>query len=173
MWKKFSLPWGKEILSEKYYARIAREMEKEMVWTKISLFLETLIGLSLQILILKYFMSYSQVAYWKESVAFFPLQRNSVQHPTHNWETKEAVLQKRSWDLSLHRKCCAKLFVILVHKLGRLWCVLRRTRTVDITKTMVLQVMGRPLSICVRNTAWRIQQADAEYCWGSNNFSLG
>lgn len=34
--------------------------------------------------------------------------------------------------------------------------------TAENAEIVALQVMGRPLSICVRNTAWSIQQADAE-----------
>ena len=38
----------------------------------------------------------------------------------------------------------------------------RENCTADLAEIVVLQVMGRPLSICVRNTAWSMQQADAE-----------
>lgn len=34
-------------------------------------------------------MSYSQTAYGKKSDASCPFQRNSVQHPTHRWETEK------------------------------------------------------------------------------------
>jgi len=49
----------------------------------------------------------------------------------------------------------------LIQMQGRLMCT-QDNYTADIVETVVFQVMGRPLSICVRNTAWSIQQVDAE-----------
>lgn len=141
--KKFSPYWWKEIRSEKHHSRIAREIEKKNVLDQdFSIHVDFYSLFNWHVysnshvknfypwLNLQYFISYSQAAYWKKSDAFCPLRRNSVQHPTYSWE---AVLQQRAATLPylgiypFSSKSCANLFMILAHKQGRPWCVLRRT----------------------------------------------
>lgn len=139
----------------------------KMLWTQISLFLEnfTLFDWHLYSsshvknvypwLNLKYFMSYSQTAYGKKSDASCPFQRNSVQYPSHRRESEK---QSQSRGLPL---CLTLGYSSSPEKapaISSWFCYVSR---VD-SDMLVLPTWRKWLLIHVRNTAWSIQQADAE-----------
>lgn len=136
------------------------------LWTQISLFMGTFTLFDRHSfsnshvknvypwLNLKYFTSYSQMAYGKKSDASCPLQSSLVQNPAHRWES-EKHSQSRGLPLCLtlgYFPSPAKVKLIC----SWFCCVSR----IDSDMLMLPTWWRRWLSTRVRNTAWSIQQAE-------------
>lgn len=100
----FNIASGKKVQSLLMKENKIREVSSQdckMLQTQISLFMETFslfdwhpfsnsyVKNVYPWLNLKYFTSYSQMAYGKKSDASCPFQRSSVQYPAHRWQTEK------------------------------------------------------------------------------------